>query len=181
MQDQHSLVFANGSRLNIATKGVFTSVGTSPRGSTWARLPIPASGLGPRCECDMDTHYQPGDFKCGCKPCEVMGGNCSHGPCEKCPETPGSDCSRCDNPPKGGSSFTPPCDSHCMAQRPGVYDKVKIPSNLKPGRYVLGFRCVATAICSLLLRLKHHLAAFVRNLGTTATPPRRVSSHRDQQ
>ena len=119
-------------------------MGTSPRGSTWARLPIPASGLGPRCECDMDTHYQPGDFKCGCKPCEVMGGNCSHGPCEKCPETPGSDCSRCDNPPKGGSSFTPPCDSHCMAQRPGVYDKVKIPSNLKPGRYVLGFRCVAT-------------------------------------
>jgi hypothetical protein len=143
VQDQHSLVFANGSKLNIADKGVFTSVGTSPRGSTWARLPIPATGLGPRCECDMDTHYKAGDFACGCKPCEVMGGNCSSNrvsPCEACPETAGSDCSRCDNPPKDGSSFPPPCDSHCMAEKPAVYDQVKVPAGLKPGMYVVGFR-----------------------------------------
>merc|ERR1712039_133317 len=76
-------------------------------------------------------------------------GNCSSGACEPCPETEGSDCSRCDNGPPhpwGKTSFPLPCDEKCLAQRPGVYDKVKVP-NLPAGKYVLGFRydCDATA------------------------------------
>ena len=95
----------------------------------------------------MDTHYKPGDFKCGCKPCEALRGNCSHGgPCEPCPETAGSDCSRCANPPKEGTMFPAPASARVMNLRPAVYDQVKVP-NVAPGKYVVGFRydCDATA------------------------------------
>jgi hypothetical protein len=34
-------------------------------GQWWARLPIPAGGLGPRCSCDMDVNYKPADYNCG--------------------------------------------------------------------------------------------------------------------
>jgi hypothetical protein len=73
LQEKHALVFQNGSRLPI--KGVFTDVGTSPRNSTWARLPIPSGwaewmppttrGLGPRCVCDESGDGTPGDYSCG--------------------------------------------------------------------------------------------------------------------
>ena len=66
----------------------------------------------------------------------------SSGTCQPCPETAGSDCSRCDNPPIhpwGGSSFPQPCDAACLAQAPSVLDYVRVPK-VKPGRYVLGFR-----------------------------------------
>ena len=71
------------------------------------------------------------------------------GPCVRCPETPGSDCSRCDN---GGvdahtPSFPPPFE--CVAGAPieGVLDVLKVPADLATGDYVLGFRydCEATA------------------------------------
>ena len=144
VQDKQALLLGNGTKIPIT--GVFTNKGTSPRGSTWARLPVPSGGLGPRCECDMDTHYKAGDFKCGCKPCETLRGNCSKGPCEPCPETAGSDCSRCANPPKGGTMFPAPASAAVMRQRPAVYDQVRVPQ-LPPGKYVVGFRydCDATA------------------------------------
>ena len=77
-------------------------------------------------------------------------GNCSSGHCEPCPETAGSDCSRCDNPPLhpwGQYTFSPPCDEACLSQRPAVLDEVLIPATLKPGKYVVGFRydCDSTA------------------------------------
>lgn len=148
VEDKQALLFANGSKLPIA--GVFTTTGTSPLNSTWARLPIPSGGLGPRCSCNMDTHYHPGDFSCGCNMGEQADGchtpgNCSSGACEPCPETAGSDCSRCANPPKDGQMF-PTAYDHALSERPAVYDMVKVPM-VPPGKYVVGFRydCDATA------------------------------------
>lgn len=98
--------------------------------------------------------YRPGNYDCGCKMGEekdgcTTPGNCSSGMCEPCPESAGSDCSRCDNPPRhpwGTSSFPLPCDAACMAERPAVLDVVKVPM-VPPGKYVVGFRydCDATS------------------------------------
>lgn len=147
VQEKQALVLNNGSRVPISDKSVYVSEGTSPPGSTWTRIPLPASGLGPRCSCDMDNDYHPGDFNCGCKMGEqhdscTTPGNCSSGKCEPCPETAGSDCSRCDNPPMypwGHTSFPNPCGPDCMRQTRSVLDVVKVPE-VKPGRYVVGFR-----------------------------------------
>merc|ERR1719265_2009494 len=155
VQEKQALLFRNGSRLSISEHSVYVSEGTSPEGSTWTRIPIPSGGLGPRCSCNMDNDYHPGDFKCGCNKGEERDscstpGNCSSGACLPCPETAGSDCSRCSNPPPmmpwGRLPFPAPCDANCMGERPSVLDVVKVP-NVKPGRYVLGFRydCDATA------------------------------------
>merc|ERR1712039_161655 len=82
----------------------------------------------------------------GCQPWE--GGGVS-GPCIPCPGVPGSDCSRCDNqqPPK--PKFPPPCEPECMGNEGGaaVVDVLKVPKNLPPGKYVLGWRldCESTA------------------------------------
>ena len=104
----------------------------------------------------LATPPQPGDFNCGCKMGEqgdgcTTPGNCSSGACVPCPETAGSDCSRCANPPPdmpgyGRLMFEPPCDKECLQQRPSVLDVVKVP-DVKPGKYVVGFRydCDATA------------------------------------
>ena len=160
VQEKHALVFQNGSRLPI--KGVFTDVGTSPAGSVWARLPIPTGwaewmppdtrGLGPRCSCDESGDGTPGDFSCGCKKGEeedgcLAPGNCSAGACEPCPGTRGSDCSRCDNR-VNVTSFAPPAPAAAMAELPAVLDVVKVPKDLSPGRYVLGFRYAAVAPAS---------------------------------
>jgi len=144
---KQALLFKNGSRFNIADKAVFVTQGTSPVGSMWTRVPIPQRGLGPRCSCNMDVDYHPGDFSCGCKMGEQVDsctspGNCSSGHCEPCPETAGSDCSRCDNPPIhpwGRSGFPLPCNEACMREQPSVLDVVRVPK-VKPGRYVVGFR-----------------------------------------
>lgn len=150
VRDKQALLFANGSRLSI--QGTFVDVGTSPPGATWSRYPIATHGLGPRCQCNMDNDYHPGDFDCGCKKGEEQDGcttpgNCSSGACLPCPETPGSDCSRCGNPPASpADTFDEPCDHDCLRQRPSVLDVVKVPL-VAPGKYVLGFRldCDATA------------------------------------
>ena len=102
----------------------------------------------------MDNDYHPGDFDCGCKMGEqadscTTPGNCSSGACLPCPESAGSDCSRCDNPPMhpwGQSSFPQPASPEVMHLRPGVRDLVRVPK-LAPGKYVVGFRydCDATA------------------------------------
>lgn len=81
-------------------------------------------------------------------------------PCKPCPQTPGSDCSRCDNhaPEQcGGHSGLPHCGKPAFPPLfPGaqgcdhfhsIRDVVKVPSELPPGEYVLGWRydCEATA------------------------------------
>lgn len=152
VQSKQALLFQNGTRLGISEHSVFVSEGTSPEGSTWTRIPIPSSGLGPRCSCDMNNDYKPGDFTCGCKKGEQVDGcmtpgNCSSGACEPCPETAGSDCSRCDNPPSypwGRYMFRPPTEGKMPVS---VLDVVKVPADIKPGKYVVGFRydCDATA------------------------------------
>jgi hypothetical protein len=71
--------------------GTFVTEGTFPRGSEWARIPIPSVALGARCAAGPnDTATTPNR----CLPGEegMVGG-----PCVPCPQTPGSDCSRCDN------------------------------------------------------------------------------------
>eukprot|EP01052_Picozoa_sp_SAG31_P004831 SAG31_NODE_204_length_20414_cov_19.143392_23_plen_174_part_00 len=129
MQDKQQLLFPNGSRIPVP-EPVFVNRGTAPEGATWSRLPLPGTGYGHRCACDLtdDAHGDhPQDYDCGCKKGEEVGGctaagNCSSGACAPCPETSGSDCSRCDNPPRhswGHYSFPPPCGPDCMALNPG--------------------------------------------------------------
>jgi len=138
--DQQGIVLPNGTVLPI--QGTFLTKGTSPAGSMWARIPLPTTALGPRClPGPNDTATTPH----ACQPWEhkLVGG-----PCEPCPGTAGSDCSRCDNNWDGTPSFEPPCDgckgsTHARAIR----DVVKVPADLPPGKYVLGWRwdCEATA------------------------------------
>jgi hypothetical protein len=142
VQDKQALVFKNGSTLSIRQHSVYTNVGTS-NGGTWTRIPLPTGGFGPRCSCDMNNDYKPGDYSCGCRMGEEKDGcstpgNCSSGHCEPCPETAGSDCSRC-YPPPGQTTFTEPCDHDCIHQQPSVLDVVRVPK-VKPGKYVVGFR-----------------------------------------
>eukprot|EP00937_MAST-01D_sp_MAST-1D-sp2_P001202 g1202.t1 len=150
VQGAQALLLKDGTRRAVPDP-VFVSTGTSPPGSMWARLPLPGTGYGHRCACDLtdDAHGdRPQDYSCGCKRGEEHGscttpGNCSAGACLPCPETAGSDCSRCDNPPRhawGRYSFPPPCDAACMGQVGGVVDRVRVPAGLAPGRYVLGWR-----------------------------------------
>lgn len=150
VETAQKLVYPNGTRVSVKAP-VFVRTGTSPKGSMWSRLPLPGSGYGHRCACDLtnDAHGdKPQDYSCGCKKGEERGGcvsagNCSSGACLPCPETAGSDCSRCDNPPRhawGGYSFPPPASPAAMNQGPGVLDEVYVGGWLKPGPYVLGFR-----------------------------------------
>ena len=133
--------YTDGSRKPI--NGTFITNGTFPRGSMWAMLPIPEAGLGPRClPGPNDTNSTPH----GCQPWE--GRNDGHnghvpGPCVPCPETPGSDCSRCDNGGKDAKSpsFTPPFPGVQGSPQEGILDVVKVPADLPPGDYVLGWRC----------------------------------------
>lgn len=142
-------MYENGTRHPI--NGTFVDQGTVPLNSTWAMIPLPPSGQGPRCICSPDINYKPANFDCGCKMGEQVdschtAGNCSSGECLPCPETPGSDCSRCDN--RGaGYTFPPPCNAACMAQQPAILDVVEVPTDIPAGQYVLGFRydCEATA------------------------------------
>lgn len=164
VRDQQALVLSDTSVVPI--NGTFVDEGTSPAGSTWAMIPLPSSVLGPRCVCSPDNNYRPANYDCGClKGEEKVGcstpGNCSSGACLPCPGTPGSDCSRCSN--GIGNPFPPPAK---YSGQPTVRDVVKVPnlapsdcvhdaarcaiqvpSDLPPGKYVLGFRydCEATA------------------------------------
>eukprot|EP00658_Telonema_sp_P-2_P009396 TRINITY_DN13521_c0_g1_i5.p1 TRINITY_DN13521_c0_g1~~TRINITY_DN13521_c0_g1_i5.p1 ORF type:complete len:373 (-),score=70.98 TRINITY_DN13521_c0_g1_i5:444-1562(-) len=124
----------------IPVDGVFVSQGTYPPGSMWSMIPLPPDWLGPRCLAGPnDTDSTP----YGCQDWEK---NLVDGECEPCPETPGSDCSRCDN--HAAPAFVPPCDG-CQGSdhHHAIRDIVKVPSTLAPGKYVLGWRwdCEATA------------------------------------
>jgi hypothetical protein len=138
VEDQQGIVYKNGTVLPI--QGHFVTEGTHPKGSMWSTLPIPATWFGPRCKPGTnDTADTP-------NACEDWEGHNVDGECKPCPGTIGSDCSRCDN--SNTPSFPPPCDG-CAGNRHdlGIRDMVKIPSDLKPGKYVLGWRwdCEATA------------------------------------
>jgi len=139
--EKQGIVFKNGTILPI--KGSFLTEGTTPAGSMWSMIPIPSDCLGPRCiPGPNDTDTTPNR----CLPGET---HLIEGDCLPCPETPGSDCSRCDNNCQSGKpAFEPHCP-HCQGNRHdiAVRDVVKVPTGLKPGRYVLGFRldCEATA------------------------------------
>lgn len=118
----------NKSGTRLAIKGTFISEGTFPKGSMWALNPIP-----PRC--------LSGDCHAG-KPCREPSDDplCAKGDCTPCDDTP-------------DPAFEPYCDEKkfgpCSGNEGGVavIDRVKIPSDLKPGKYVLGWRldCEATA------------------------------------
>lgn len=151
-QDQQAIVFPNGTLTPI--RGTFVNVGTQPKGSTWAMIPLPPTWLGPRClPGPNDTNSTPN----GCEAWE--GGYHAIGPCKPCPMTPGSDCSRCGN--TGHPEFHPPCPG-CEGGHPGfpgepgkpgswvnyaVRDLVHVPSDMPAGNYVLGWRydCEASA------------------------------------
>jgi len=138
VQDQQGIIYKNGTVLPIS--GTFLRDGTHPAGSMWSMLPIPATWFGPRCIAgDNDTADTP-------HACEAWEHKLVDGECKPCPETLGSSCSRCDNGET--PSFPPPCED-CQGNRHdlGIRDVVQIPANLKPGKYILGWRwdCEATA------------------------------------
>lgn len=128
VRDKQAIILRNGTHVPIT--GTFVEDGVLPVGSTWAMLPIPATWLGPRCLGD------------GCEPWEST---LVEGPCRPCPQTPGSDCSRCDN--GHNASFPAPVPGVTEAPGVSILDEVHVPSDLPPGDYVLGWRydCEATA------------------------------------
>lgn len=136
-------IYHKSGRILANNTGMFLSEGTTPPNSMWARIPIPSTCLGPRCipgPTDSNTTLN------RCLPGET---HLLDGKCMPCPETPGSDCSRCDNNCQSGKpAFEPHC-TDCMGNRHdiAVRDLVKVPAKLSPGRYVLSFRmdCEATA------------------------------------
>lgn len=153
VQDQQGILFPDGHVVPI--KGVFITEGTFPAGSMWSRLPIPATGLGPRClPGPSDTASTPN----GCMTWEGRSNHNGHvdGPCVPCPETPGSDCSRCSNPGTADPqhpatvrrvAFDPEVKGVQEAPKQNVFDSLKVPADLPPGEYVLGLRydCEGTA------------------------------------
>jgi hypothetical protein len=151
---------------------------TDPPGSMWARIPIAPTALGPVCirECrrrlarsllcwlvasaltelpcaiPAGPHDDPNaPNSCAPKNNHKKTGPYPGGPCgcSPCPQTPGSDCSRCDG--CGQPAFPPFMHEGKPVQGVGpvigMVDSVQVPSNLPPGKYILGFRydCEATA------------------------------------
>lgn len=118
----------------------------------WSLMPMPPTLLGPCCiPGPNDTDTTPNK----CNPGELGVGSCRV-PCAPCPGTPGSDCSRCDQVHniepdryKVGPPFPEPCPGCSGIDWNGysVRDVVRIPADLAPGKYILGFRydCEATA------------------------------------
>lgn len=123
-----SLVWNNGTRLPI--KNVFVNTGTWPRGSTWARNPIPRVNDDNRGEHDPSSCPGPSSkgHTAGCQqfpaPCPQDNGRLPW-------STDGSGQGACSGDWTAGL----------------IVDRVKIPATLPPGDYVLGWRwdCEETA------------------------------------
>jgi len=140
--NRSGLLFADGSHQLI--QPVHVNVGTEPSGSTWARIPVAPTKLGPMCIAGPnDDPNAPHSCAAKNNPKDDCG-------CTQCPQTPGSDCSRCSN------CYTTPGFAPYMHEgQPvsgvgpvvGIEDAVRVPADLAPGKYVLGFRydCEATA------------------------------------
>jgi len=140
--EKAALLFADGGRLSIDP--VHVNEGTYPAGSQWARIPIAPTKLGPFCiPGPKDDPNAPNSCAAKNNPTTPCG-------CTPCPQTPGSDCSRCDNCYEK-AAFPP----YMYKGKPvegvgpvvGIYDVLKVPKGLAPGDYVLGWRydCEATA------------------------------------
>ena len=157
VEDEQAIVFPNGTLFKLsAEQTTFVSEGTSPPGSTWSMIPMPPTLLGPCCLAGPnDTATTPNACTAQERSvgCPVRPGNCM-----ACPETPGSDCSRCDQVQSimadrykrpGVPQFPEPCPgcSGVSWNGYGVRDVVKVPADLPAGKYILGFRydCEATA------------------------------------
>jgi len=155
IQEKQGILEPDGTIHTI--KGVFISEGTFPKGSMWSRLPIPAAGLGPRC---LPGPYDNATTPNGCEKWEGRSNYNGHvnGPCVPCPETFGSDCSRCSNPgstdpahpvtpPTPGTAFPPAVKGVAESPVQNVFDVLKVPAGLPAGEYVLGLRydCEGTA------------------------------------
>jgi len=152
--EKAALLFPDGTHMMIngtyvghdaATRNV-----TDPPGSMWARIPIAPTALGP--VCIPGPHDDPNaPHSCAAKNNHAATGPYPGGPCgcSPCPQTPGSDCSRCDG--CGEPAFPPFMHEGKPVQGVGpvigMVDSVKVPANLAPGKYILGFRydCEATA------------------------------------
>jgi hypothetical protein len=139
--EKAGLLFEDGTRMTI--KPVHVNQGTEPKGSTWAMIPIAPTHLGPVCLAGPhDDPNAPHSCAARNNPTTPCG-------CTPCPQTPGSDCSRCDN--CGEPAFPPfmhegqPVSG--VSPVVGIVDVLKVPASLPAGRYVLGFRydCEATA------------------------------------
>lgn len=161
VRDQQSIVFPNGTQqLLHASQTTFVDNGTLPAGSTWSLIPMPPTLLGPCCiPGDHDSwltphHCTKEDKKHG-KGCGVKEGQAT-GTCSPCPQSPGSDCSRCDQVKevlpgryRRAKPFPPPCPTCQGVDWNGysVRDVLTIPADLAPGKYIMGFRydCEATA------------------------------------
>ena len=186
VEDQQAIVFPNGTvhRLSAA-QTTFVSEGTLPEGGTWSLIPMPPTLLGPCCipgthdTNSTPNHCLPGELgvascRHGVPPYTDPGApvrpnrlwcqlerltNLALGPqanCAPCPETPGSDCSRCDQVGtvdpwnkaykpgryKKAPQFLAPCPGCEGVDWNGyaVKDIVKIPETLAAGNYILGFR-----------------------------------------
>ena len=93
VETEQAIVFPDGKTLKLnASQTTFVKEGTLPEGGTWSLMPMPPTALGPCCIAGPnDTATTPN--KC------IKGENCHgtpKGPCHACPQTPGTDCSRCD-------------------------------------------------------------------------------------
>lgn len=127
-----SLMWNNGTRQAIS--GVFVDTGVTPVGSTWARNPIP------RIDFDDHSSGQPAAFKgrCTTSPHYASGKACRQfdPPCAQ-------DVGWYPQPPRVWSQPTAvDVEGECSGDWTGgvIVDRVRIPSNLPPGEYVLGWR-----------------------------------------
>lgn len=127
VRDAQALQWNNGTRMSI--KGTFVDEGTYPLGSTWAMNPIP------RIDFDSTSSGQPESFS----GCDMVGGDPTGAACRQ---------------------FDPPCDwddgwyatpprmhsvdvqGACSGDWTGgiIIDQVRVPADLTPGDYVLGWR-----------------------------------------
>lgn len=161
VQDQQAILYPNGTQqLLSASQRTFVSGDmVSPAGSTWSMMPMPPTLLGPCCipgvnETNTTLHHCISGESCRAA---QSGPGAVQGPCSPCPQTAGSDCSRCDQVYevlpgryKNAPQFPVPFPGSYSGVDWGGYnvaDVVKIPANIPPGDYILGFRydCEATA------------------------------------
>lgn len=156
VETEQAIVFPNGTTLKLLPhQTTFVSEGTLPKGGTWSLMPMPPTALGPCCISGPgDNATTPNK----CIPHESCHGT-PKGPCHACPQTPGTDCSRCDQvstvePGRYTRAGVPPFPAPCTGPNGkcegvdwngyAVKDVVKIPAGMKPGKYILGFRCTYT-------------------------------------
>jgi len=123
------LRFQNGTELSFT--GTFTSDGTYPQGSVWARSPLPLAKPDYHCSPDAPEHDKPGEPNFPfCPPGFVISE----------PEFPVPE--GCSGPGSLGP-YKSMAENGCFGffnLRVEIVDRLSIPASLAPGRYVLGWR-----------------------------------------